>query len=139
MQTRSSKSHPPVIGAAQPATIGALANALSENQLKALGANASGLGDDAFEKLSVAQVGALSAQGVSGLTVGAFRAIKDEAKWLAVLPESLVSIKYEQLNAIQEPILLKTTEKQAEKIPADAARAFTKERRSNLPLQSITR
>lgn len=121
---------PAVIGAAQPATIGALASALNENQLKALGTNASGLGDDAFD--DVDQIGALSAQGVSGLTVGAFKGIKDKAKWLAVKPDSLVSIRYEQLNAVPEAILLETTEKQAEKIPADAARAFTPERRAGL-------
>lgn len=126
------KIPPTIIAAAQPATIGALATALGDNQLKVLGANASGLGDEAFDKLTVAQIGALSAQGVAGLTVGAFKAIKEETKWLAVKPESLTLIKYEQLNAVPEAILLKTSEKQAKEIPAAAACAFTKERRSKL-------
>ena len=128
------KIPPPIIAAAQPATINALATVLGDNQLKALGANASGLGDEAFDKLTVAQIGALSAQGVAGLTVGAFKAIKEEAKWLAVKPESLTLISHEQLNVVPEGILLKTNEKQAKEIPAAAACAFTKERRSKLPL-----
>lgn len=122
-----------VIGAARAKTIGALASALSEDQIKALGANASGLGDEVFEKLNVAQLGALSAQGVAGLPVSAFKAIKEKDKWLAIKPESLAQIRFEQLDAVPENILLQTTEKQAEHISADAARAFTAERRDKLP------
>ena len=75
----------------------------------------------------------MSAQGVTNLPVGAFKAIQDEAKWVAVQPEALIQVRYEQLSQVQESILLKTTEKQAEKIPADAARAFTEEIRKKLP------
>ena len=94
-----------VIRAAKAKTIGALATALSEDQIKVLGANASGLGDDAFEKLSVVQIGALGAQAIAALPVGAFKAIKEKERWTAIKPDSLVSISHAQLDAVPQDIL----------------------------------
>ena len=123
-----------VLGAAKADTIGKLDAAHFEvDQVKALGTNASGLGDEAFAKFENEQIAALSATAIASLPVGAFSTITGE-KWKHVHPDSLVSIKHTQLVAIPEGILLQTTEKQAAKIPVDAVAAFDK-CRDKLPQQ----
>ena len=118
---------PKVLTSVKPGTIGKLdATHFEVKQVQALGANASGLGHDAFDKLDKNQIGALNAIAISSLPVSAFSALKPDNKWQQVTPEALVSIKYEQLSAIPEDILLQTTALQAAKIPADAAKAFAK-------------
>lgn len=116
-----------VLGAAKLDTISKLdASHFNVKQIQALGANASGLGDDIFNKFGKDQIAALNAIAVSSLPIGAFSALKPDGKWQHVTPEALASIKYDQLNAVPEDILKTTTAPQAAKISADAARAFTK-------------
>ena len=116
-----------VLGAAKLDTISKLdASHFDVKQIQALGANASGLGDDIFNKFGKDQIAALNAVAVSSLPIGAFSALKPDGKWQHVTPEALVSVKYDQLNAVPEDILKTTTALQAAKISPDAARAFTK-------------
>lgn len=135
LEANEIRSIPPkVLGSVKAATIGKLdVSHFEVEQVKVLGANASGLGADAFIKFEKDQIGALSAVAISSLPIGAFSALKAD-KWQHIAPESLTSIKYEQLNAVPEDILLQTTEQQAAKIPHDAAKAFDK-CRDRLPSQ----